>query len=131
VSGAYETVVYDTGALIGVERSSQAGLARHRGFLAHRLRVVVPSPVAAQVVREPKRQAPLMSVLRACDIVPFGTGDYSPVGQLLAKAGTSDVIDAFVALTAAKARAAVITSDPRDIGHLLDTLGLRLPVITP
>jgi predicted nucleic acid-binding protein len=131
MSGAYETVVYDTGALIGLDRRSHAAMTRHQRFLAARLRIVVPSPVAAQVVREPARQAPLMFVLRACDIVPFGKRDYSPVGQLLAKARTSDVIDAFVALTAAEARAAVITSDTGDIAHLLDALGVRLPVLAP
>ena len=32
---------------------------------------MVPAPVAAQVVRDPQRQARLMLTLRSCDIVPF------------------------------------------------------------
>ena len=72
-----------------------------------------------------------MLALRSCDVVPFGTGHISPVGQLLARSGTSDVVDAFVALTAMLERATVITSDPQDIGLLLDTMGIRLPVLKP
>ncbi len=125
-------VVYDSGALIAIDRQrTGVGLARHRSLLGRGYRILVPSPVAAQVVREPHRQVPLMFVLRSCDIVPFGVGDYSPVGKLLARSGTSDVIDGFVALTAAEAGAAVITADPGDIRLLLDTLGVRVPVLTP
>jgi predicted DNA-binding protein (UPF0278 family) len=53
------------------------------------------------------------------------------VGKLLARSGTSDVVDGFVALTAAQMRAAVITSDPDGIRHLLDTLGVRVPIRLP
>jgi predicted nucleic acid-binding protein len=53
------------------------------------------------------------------------------VGSLLAGAGTADVIDGFVALTAALFGAAVVTSDAEDIRHLLDTLGVRLAVFAP
>lgn len=125
-------VVYDSGALIAIEsQGGGGGFARHRSLLGRGYRVVVPSPVAAQVVREPHRQAQLMFVLRGCDIVPFGADDYSPVGKLLARSGTSDVVDGFVALTAAQMRAAVITSDPDGIRHLLDTLGVQVPIRLP
>jgi hypothetical protein len=40
------------------------------------------------------------------------------------------VVDAFVALLAAQAEAAVVSSDPGDIGRLLDCLGIRRPVLT-
>jgi predicted nucleic acid-binding protein len=72
-----------------------------------------------------------MLALRTCDVVPFGEEDATPVGRLLAGAGTADVVDGFVALTAAKVGAAVVTSDRGDIRHLLDALGVRLPVLAP
>jgi predicted nucleic acid-binding protein len=72
-----------------------------------------------------------MLTLRGCEIVPFEEDDVSPVGKLLARSGTSDVVDGLVALTAAKAIAAVVTSDPDDITHLLGTLGVRLAVLEP
>ena len=72
-----------------------------------------------------------MLTLRGCDVVPF-TKDYVyPVGSLLAHAGTSDVVDGFVAVTAATTGGAVVTSDMDDIRHLLRTLGVRIPVLAP
>ena len=70
-----------------------------------------------------------MITLRGCQIIPFTDGDHVPVGRLLARAGTSDVVDAFVALTAARLMAAVITPDAGDIAPLLSALGVRLAVL--
>jgi hypothetical protein len=72
-----------------------------------------------------------MLALRSSDIVPFAARDVSAVGRLLARSGTSDVVDAFVVVTAAEQAAAVVTSDAGDIRYLLDTLGRRLPVLAP
>jgi predicted nucleic acid-binding protein len=72
-----------------------------------------------------------MLTLRSCEVIPFSDADVSPVGELLARSGTADVVDGFIALTAALERATVITSDPDDIGLLLDTMGIRLPVLNP
>jgi predicted nucleic acid-binding protein len=124
--------VYDSGALIAIDSSRDAEqVDDHKKRLAQGDLIIVPAPVAAQVVRDPRRQARLMLTLRGCEIVPFEENDVSPVGQLLARSGTSDVVDGFVALTAVKEGAAVITSDPDDIAHLLGTLGVRLPVLRP
>jgi predicted nucleic acid-binding protein len=120
--------VYDSGALIGVDSRESDQLVSHKKRLAQGDRIIVPAPVAAQVVRDPQRQARLMLTLRGCEIVPFEEDDVSPVGKLLARSGTSDVVDGFVALTAVKEGAAVVTSDLDDIGHLLGMLGADLPV---
>jgi predicted nucleic acid-binding protein len=121
--------VYDSGALIVVDsRRESEQLVTHKKRLAQGDHIIVPAPVAAQVVRDPQRQARLMLTLRGCEIVPFEEDDVSPVGKLLARSGTSDVVDGFVALTAVKEGAAVVTSDLDDIGHLLSTLGVDLPV---
>jgi predicted nucleic acid-binding protein len=120
--------VYDSGALIGVDSRESDQLVSHKKRLAQGDRIIVPAPVAAQVVRDPQRQARLMLTLRGCEIIPFEEDDVSPVGKLLARSGTSDVVDGFVALTAVKEGAAVVTSDLDDIGHLLGTLGADLPV---
>jgi hypothetical protein len=124
--------VYDSGALIAIDsRRDSKQLERHEMRLVLGHHIIVPAPVAAQVVRDPPRQARLMLTLRGCEIVPFEGEDVFPVGKLLARSGTSDVVDGLVALTAAKAIAAVVTSDPDDIAHLLGTLGVRLAVLKP
>jgi predicted nucleic acid-binding protein len=124
--------IYDSGALIAIDRIREnAQLTSHQERLAAGDHIIVPAPVAAQVVRRPQRQARLMLTLRSCNVIPFEAGQVSPVGELLARSGTSDVVDGLVALTAALERATVITSDPDDIAHLLDTMGVRLPVLKP
>ena len=115
--------------LIAIESRDIAQIDSHDRRIARGHHVIVPAPVAAQVVRDPRRQARLMLTLRTCDIVPFEQDDVFPVGKLLARSGTSDVVDGLVALTAARATAAVVTSDPGDIVHLLHTLGVDLAVL--
>lgn len=123
--------VYDSGALIAIDKRDAGALRRHEQRIGRGNRVVVPAPAAAQAVREPRRQARLMAALKGCDVVPFGKASVRPVGLLLAGAAKADVVDAFVVLTAAETDAAVVTTDAGDIKHLLDTLGVRLPVLAP
>jgi predicted nucleic acid-binding protein len=124
--------VYDSGALIAIDtRRDDAAVRRHLNRLTARDHIMVPAPVAAQVVRSPRRQALLMLTLRGCEIIPFSPDDAVPVGQLLATSGTVDVVDGLVALTAANSRASVVTSDPEDIIRLLETLAAPLPVLKP
>jgi predicted nucleic acid-binding protein len=123
--------VYDSGALIAIDKGNAAVLRRHETRLNELDQVIVPTPVAAQVVRDPRRQVRLMFTLRGCDVVPFTPDQVTPVGTLLAGAGTSDVIDGLVALTAARAEAAVVTTDIGDITHLLQTLGVHVAVLPP
>jgi predicted nucleic acid-binding protein len=125
-------VVYDAGALIAMDRRrDDLSLRRHQRRITQREHVIVPAPVAAQVVRDPQRQARLMLVLQSCDVIAFEEDHAAPVGRLLAQSGTTDVVDGFVAMTAAEAGAAVVTSDPDDIQRLLSTLGADLPVLKP
>jgi predicted nucleic acid-binding protein len=129
---SFVNYVYDSGALIAIDRGrATAQVTSHQERLAAGDHIIVPAPVAAQVVRRPPRQARLILALRSCDIAPFADSHVFLVGELLARSGTSDAVDAFVALTAAVERAAVVTSDPDDIGLLLDVLGVRVPVLKP
>jgi hypothetical protein len=123
--------VYDCGALIAIDNRDAGVLQRHERRIGRGNRVIVPAPAAAQAVREPQRQARLMLALKGCDVMPFGKDSVNMAGVLLAGAGRSDVVDAFVVLAAARTEAAVVTTDGDDIRHLLDTLGVRLPVLAP
>jgi len=51
------------------------------------------------------------------------------IGLLLAKSGTSDVIEAMVVLGAVGRRDAIVTSDPEDIERLLAAAGAKVPLI--
>ena len=111
------SVIYDAGVLIAAERNHRDIWADHRARLELGLVPRTTAPVVAQDSRSP-RQAQLRRLLRGCDIVPFSPEESHDVGALLAKAGTSDVIDAHVVLTAARRSASVLTSEPDDLLHL-------------
>ncbi len=70
-----------------------------------------------------------MKALQGCELVPFTADHHVSVGQLLAVSGTADVVNAFVALLAARTTARIVSSDPDDIGRLLSCLGVRRPVL--
>src|SRR5262249_61466637 len=98
--------VYDSGALIAIDQGNATALRRHETRLNELDQVIMPAPVAAQVVRDPRRQARLMLTLRGCDVVPFAPDQVAPVGTLLAGAGTADGLDGLVAVAPAPADAA-------------------------
>jgi hypothetical protein len=126
--------VYDVGMLIALERRNKVAVCNHLSLLANGDQVIVPAVVAAQAVPEPARQdrlmlARLMLALRGSDIVPFTKAHYAAVGRLLAASGTSDVVDGFVVILAARYAAGIVTSDVPEIAHLVKTLGADVPVI--
>ena len=111
------TTVYDTGVLIAADRNDRTVWAGHRARLEAGLVHVTTAPVIARASRSP-RQAQLRRFLRGCDVVGFDPGQAHAVGTLLSKSGTTDVVDAHIAVTAARTGATVITSDPDDLGAL-------------
>ncbi|WP_183093398.1 PIN domain-containing protein [Nocardioides stalactiti] len=112
------SVVYDAGALIAADRADPMFWREHRARLERRILPIVPAPVVAQVSRAP-HQAPLRLLLRGCEVVPLTEEAAHASGALLAASGTSDVVDAHVALTAIRRHALVLTTDPDDISRLV------------
>ena len=94
------TTVYDTGVLIAADSNDRNVWADHRARLEAGVVPITTAPVIAQASRSP-RQAQLRRFLRGCDVVGFESGQAHEVGTLLAKSGTTDVVDAHVAVTAA------------------------------
>ncbi|AXI77546.1 twitching motility protein PilT [Peterkaempfera bronchialis] len=117
-------MVYDAGALIAAERGSVAVWRAHRAYLLAGGTPVVPAAVVAQVWRDGTRQARVAQLLKGCDIAPLGDESARAVGELLGRAGTVDTVDGAVALLASALGAEVPTSDPEDLQHLLDHLGV-------
>ncbi len=86
----------------------------------------VPAGVVAQTWRGSARQHAMVRLLRAgaVRVDPLSEDVAYRLGILLAKSGTSDVVDAHVALLARRLQAIVLTSDPDDLTALDDTLKL-------
>lgn len=119
------TIVYDTGALVAAERRNPDFLALHDELTAARVRPVVPVVVLAQAWRGgPQHQ--ISRVLKGCDILPDDQRTGRAAGVACGASGTSDVVDAIVVTTAIQLQAAVVTSDPDDLNHLADALGVKL-----
>ena len=121
------TFVLDTGALIAVDRRSRDVLSTLHSAFADGDSVLVPAGVIGQAWRRPGRQALLSRVLRRCDEIPLDGSAARLAGQLCGQTGTKDVIDASVAVAAAKARSrdnevVVLTSDGDDMRTLVSTL---------
>ncbi|WP_106397571.1 PIN domain-containing protein [Actinocorallia populi] len=123
------TIVYDTGALLAAERRNPDLLALHERLTSARIRPLVPVVVLAQAWRGgPQHQ--ISRLLKGCEIVPDGQRIGRAAGVACGAAGTSDVVDAIVVATAVQNNAAVVTSDPGDLTHLADSLGVKISLFT-
>ena len=121
-------LVLDAGALIGVDRGDRrvAGLIE----LGRRAdaELVTTSPVVAQVWRNGRAQARLARALPMIDTRTVDVDEAKHAGELLSAAGSSDVVDALVALLAVPGDR-VLTSDPEDLRALLQARGVVATVV--
>jgi hypothetical protein len=115
--------VLDAGALVAVDRRDRRIGAQLR--VLHQLGTPLraSAAVVGQVWRDGRTQANLARVLAGVGIEPLSKDDGKRIGELLAQAGSPDVVDAHVALMAAPADL-ILTSDPGDIRTLLETRGV-------
>jgi hypothetical protein len=120
------TRIYDAGVLVAADRNDRTVWADHRAQLEMSLLPVVTAPVVAQASRSP-RQGSLHRFMRGCHTVPFTVDEATAVGTLLARAGTSDVVDAHVAVTAARLGGTIVTGDADDMRVLV--AAVEQPVI--
>lgn len=128
------TLVLDAGALIALDRNDRSVWAMLRNAADDSAEVSVPAGVIAQAWRDGSRQALLARALAHCDEVPLDGPLARATGLLCGQAETADIIDASVAvIAAARARGssvALVTSDPNDLRHLLQTLGASVRLVT-
>ncbi|HEX5048782.1 MAG TPA: PIN domain-containing protein [Gammaproteobacteria bacterium] len=122
-------VVFDSGALIAVERGNRKVQALLERIGALGMTVLVPAAVVAEVWRDGARQARVARLLaaKATRIVAFDEVRARAVGVLLGTAAAEDVVDASVVLCAREhgSDVAVLTSDSDDLGRL----DAKLPLI--
>jgi hypothetical protein len=121
------SLVLDAGALIAVERGDRNTAAVIEVARQQHRAVVVPAGVVGQAWRGGGRQARLARLLNARDLLVVALTDSGAraAGVLCGTAGTTDVIDASVVLTARRYDATVISSDRAD----LEALDPTIPVV--
>ena len=110
--------VLDAGALVAVDRRDRRIGAQLRVLQQQGTPLRASTAVVGQVWRDGRKQANLARVLAGVGIEPLSKDDGKRIGELLAQAASSDVVDAHVALMVAPADL-VLTSDPGDIRKLL------------
>jgi hypothetical protein len=119
--------VLDAGALVAVDRRDRTIGAQLRVLQQQGTPLRASTAVVGQVWRDGRKQANLARVLAGVGIEPLSKDDGKRIGELLAQAGSSDVVDAHVALMAAPADL-ILTSDPGDIRKLLRVRGVSARV---
>lgn len=123
-------LVLDAGAFVAVDRGEQATMTRLRVALANQVDLRTSAVVVGQVWRNPDgRQARLARLLQAVDVRPVDEPMGRRAGVLLARAGTTDPIDATVVLVAGPGDR-ILTSDPDDIQRLVTAAGTGAAIVT-
>lgn len=121
--------VLDTGAFVAVERGDET---LSRLIKAERLAGRTPlthGGVVGQVWRGGHgTQAKLARVMKLVNVVPLDAALGREAGELLARSGTRDVIDAAVVLIS-RSGDRVFTSDPDDLVELAVAARRRLEII--
>ena len=113
---------YDTGVLIAAERNDRLVCALHRRLLEQGDSPSVASTVLAQAWRGGP-QAQLSRLLAGCDVRPLTETQARDTGRLLARASSSDIVDANVVIVARERGEVVLTSDQGDLAPLSQALG--------
>lgn len=121
--------VLDAGALVAIEKRDRKLRALLRVLQQQGFALWTSAAVVAQVWRDGRKQALLAAVLAGVGVRGLVPGEDRRIGELLARTGSKDVIDAHVALIADDADL-IVTSDPDDIARLLDARGVSATLVS-
>ena len=114
----------DAGALIAYERGQQRMRAIVREASAKDRAIAVPAVVVAEAWRGGHRRW-LADLLDLAEVEPVTEDLARRAGELLGRTGTSNTVDAIVAVSAAQRGDIIGTSDPDDMQRFAD----ELPVV--
>ena len=120
-------LIFDSGALIALERAERTISTTLTAAIADEVEVITSSACIAQVWRDPARQVRLTRALGGLRERPLDGEHARRCGLLLARSGAGDVVDAAVA-TLARDGDTILTSDPEGIAHLLAAAGTSAKV---
>jgi predicted nucleic acid-binding protein len=122
-------LILDAGAFIAVERNDRNVIATLRVAQQAGLDLRTHALVIAQVWRSGgARQARIARLLPAIDVQAVDENMGREAGELLGRARTQDAIDATVVVVA-RSGDRILTSDPKDIRHLVSHSGKQLVVV--
>lgn len=123
------SVIYDTGALVALERGRLLPWKLFEVATDDAVRKITHGGVVAQVWRGGHgRQAMLARALQGVEVEPLDDDLGRAAGVLLARTGMSDAIDAAV-VALAEDGDRILTSDPDDIDRLVEAAGLDVEVV--
>jgi predicted nucleic acid-binding protein len=121
-------LVLDAGAFIAFERGEVAVRARLAAARRLGISVVTTSPVVGQVWRDGRRQALLARLLAATQVWAPDEAAARRAGEILARTGAHDVVDALL-VGLARDGDTVVSGDRDDITRLLAAAGVRAAVV--
>jgi hypothetical protein len=118
--------VLDAGALIAIDKNDRRVVQLLVAAREVGARVIVPATALAQAWRASARQARLAALVgdEKTEVPALTRAWAESVGALCTQRGTSDIVDAHVALVGLNERATVLTSDPEDLHRLAPTLSV-------
>jgi predicted nucleic acid-binding protein len=121
-------ITLDAGALIALDREGRRAVELIARTISRGKRITIPATALAQAIRNPAKQVRISRLLRrdVTDVVSLDEHDSKLVGSLLARTGTSDIVDAHVVVCARRTGQYVLTSDPGDFERLAPDLDLVL-----
>jgi len=106
-------VTFDTGMLVALERRHAGALALLRACRLARATITIPAAVVAEWWRGEHR-----SLLDSSIVEALSPQLAEQAGELLARAGGSNAVDATVVVSAAQRGDIVVTGDEEDLGKL-------------
>lgn len=120
-------MILNAGFLISVDRDEEPARALITAMQRRRIALHTTEPVVGQVWRNGARQARLSAFLKTVEVHPLDDG--RAVGLLLARSGTTNVVDAHLVVLALRLRDSVLTGDEADLNMLADSLPVNRPTI--
>ena len=119
-------ITFDAAGLIAVDRNDRRVIALIARITERGFRITIPATALAQAIRNPAKQVRLSRLIRQAgtDLVSLDGPNATAVGMLLARTGTTDSVDAHVAVCAQKTGQAVITSDAGDLKRIAPEIKL-------
>lgn len=120
--------VLDAGVFVAAEKRDRRIGAMLRVLQQRKVPLRTSAAVVAQVWRDGRKQALLAQLLAGVAVDALDARTDRSTGELLAAARTHDVIDAHLALAVDEGDQ-LLTSDPQDLGRLLDARGVDATIV--